>query len=283
MTDPQNSGLSIEDWRNLVLIGAAVIALPLAIWRSWIAHKQIRLSEAGQNLDRYQKSAAMLGDDKLSVRIAGVLALQDLAEISRVSYSVKVQIILASFIRDRSLVSVKDTDEPQNNTRKTKLTTDKDIRSAIHTIGLCRTHYMSSRPPDMQGLEGPILMLIGSKKLVFSVPLDLQNTNLVGANFSHFNWQNTNFAYANMREALLSNSNLYDADFSLADLSGSDLSNSDLTSSDLSYANFAGADISSANFKHADLTKARNLTIQQLETAINVDPKWLKIAENSED
>ena len=78
--------LSIEDLRNLVLIGSAVIGLPLVIWRSWLAHKQTRLSEAGQNIDRYRKGAAMLGDERLSVREAGIFGLHQLATAAPKEY-----------------------------------------------------------------------------------------------------------------------------------------------------------------------------------------------------
>ncbi|MCP4080626.1 MAG: hypothetical protein GY743_10290 [Planctomycetaceae bacterium] len=99
----------IEDWRNLALIFGASIGLPLATWRSWVAHKQalaaqtqVKLAEAGQNIDRYQNGAKMLGDDLISVRQAGFFGLKHLVEADEKTYSEVVVELLASFIRDRS-------------------------------------------------------------------------------------------------------------------------------------------------------------------------------------
>ena len=66
--------------RSLALVVAALgglfIGLPLAVWRSTIASKQAQTAEMGHNFDRYQRGAAMLSDKRLSVRQAGIMALE---------------------------------------------------------------------------------------------------------------------------------------------------------------------------------------------------------------
>ena len=49
--------------RNIVLAGAAVIALPLAVWRSIVAAHQADTAQYGLLNERYQKGAEMLGSD----------------------------------------------------------------------------------------------------------------------------------------------------------------------------------------------------------------------------
>ena len=49
--------------RNLVLVLAAIIGLPLAIWRSKVAERQAETAQRGLLNERYQRAAEMLGSD----------------------------------------------------------------------------------------------------------------------------------------------------------------------------------------------------------------------------
>ena len=82
-----------------LLVGGA-LALLLAGWRTWTAHKQANtaleqtrvslrqaeLAERGQNIDRYATAANMLDSDKIAVRQAGVYALRELARVDADNY-----------------------------------------------------------------------------------------------------------------------------------------------------------------------------------------------------
>ena len=52
--------------RNIGLVVAGLIALPLAVWRSTVAHRQAEIAQRGLLNERYQKGAEMLGNDVLS-------------------------------------------------------------------------------------------------------------------------------------------------------------------------------------------------------------------------
>ena len=54
--------------RNVALVLAGVVALPVAIWRSVVADRQAKTAQQGLLNERYQKAAEMLGSDVLSVR-----------------------------------------------------------------------------------------------------------------------------------------------------------------------------------------------------------------------
>ena len=83
---------------------------------------------------------------------------------------------------------------------------------------------------------------------------------------------------ANLREARLRGANLFMADLSGADLSGADLTGADLTGANLSHADLHNAILVNANLQVADMHNtilfganlhgARNLSQQQLDTAI---------------
>ena len=101
---------------------------------------------------------------------------------------------------------------------------------------------------------------------------------LQGSNLSERDLSHRYLGHADLRNAQLANTNFY-----MADLSGAFLTGANLTGADLSGANLAGADLrdailTGANLLVADLHKAilagtnlsgaRNLTIQQINSAI---------------
>lgn len=57
-------------------------------------------------------------------------------------------------------------------------------------------------------------------------------------------------------------------DWSGADLTGADISGTDVSHASFVGANFAGANLRGTILRGADLTGARNLTIEQLRTAV---------------
>ena len=85
--------------RNIGLLIAGVIALPLALWRSWLAERQTRISEQGLLRDRYQRGAEMLGNELLSARLGGIYALQKLAGDYPDEYHIQVVELFCAFVR----------------------------------------------------------------------------------------------------------------------------------------------------------------------------------------
>src|SRR5437764_229224 len=94
--------------RIIQQVGVVLLAVPaliFAVWRSWTAHQQaraslsqVRLVERAQFIDRYQKGAQMLDSERLSVRLAGVYALQDLAAVDRSGHLTMVLQLLSGFV-----------------------------------------------------------------------------------------------------------------------------------------------------------------------------------------
>ena len=104
-------------------------------------------------------------------------------------------------------------------------------------------------------------------------PAMLLGANLADQDFSHrylgrADMRNTQLSRANFFMADLSGACLADANLSEADLSGANLSNADLRGATLTGANLLVADLNNAILLGADLRGTRNLTTQQLYTAI---------------
>ena len=94
-----------ETLRNLGLVIAGVIAFPIAIWRAIVADRQSRASlrqakiaDEGFLFDRYQRGAEMLGSETLSVRLAGIYSLEQLAKDDPEQYHIQIVMSFCSFV-----------------------------------------------------------------------------------------------------------------------------------------------------------------------------------------
>ena len=104
-------------------------------------------------------------------------------------------------------------------------------------------------------------------------PIDLPEADL-----SRYDLSYRYLRQANLRNARLANTNLYLADLSGACLAGADLTGADLSAANLSGADLRGANLTGANFLVADMQQtmlaeahlqaARNLTVDQIGSAI---------------
>lgn len=307
------SGLNLEEGRNLALILGGMIALPLAFWRSWLASKQVALSEAGHNTDRYQKGVTMLGDVRLSVREAGVFALTELAENNFDRYHVTVIKLLCSFIRDRSSEQTQEQSRELQHQQEREAERERREREQTPPLSSFRPsrqptvrHGLADIAPDCQtalnSLSELNKIVRGRDYHLSPQVLDLRSTNLADANLAGLVLCGAHLRRAKLHRALLHTADLREANLSFADLTQADLSAANFSDSDLRSANFQGAsfkaaylqgtDLSSANLSGAilddadlagaKLTNARGLTVAQLETAKNVNSDDLKRLKTSE-
>lgn len=104
-------------------------------------------------------------------------------------------------------------------------------------------------------------------------PAMLQGANLAGLDLSHrylgrADLRNAQLSRTNLFLADLSGACLADADLSEADLTGANVANADLRGAILTGANLQVADLNNAILTGANLLAARNLTTQQVYSAI---------------
>ncbi|MEP0518521.1 MAG: pentapeptide repeat-containing protein [Hyphomicrobiales bacterium] len=264
------TGLNLEEWRNLALILGGMIALPLAAWRSGIAAKQVALTEAGHNTDRYQKAVTMLGDVRLSVREAGIFALTELAENNFEKYHVTVMKLLCSFIKDRS--SEQKQEQSKERKRQMELEEQRVQRAELEQQNLPAfgRHIPQRRPtvalqdiiaPDCQtaltGLSALRKIATVNNCALVNIELDLNNTNLSGASLIGADLRGAFFEKANLQGVLLMGGDLEGAFLNGADLKGAFLDIARLVGVDLSGANLEGAHLLKANLKRANLLGAQ--------------------------
>ena len=218
--------------RNIGLVIAGSLAIPLAIWRAVVADKQASsaqhqtaIAQQGLLNERYQKAAEMLGSDVLSVRIGGVHTLRDLAVEQPNQYHVRVMRLLCAFARNPA----------KGGTDWGELATSK-IYSGV-----------------------AFLMLREDLQAVMDVIRGRSNAEVHLEEREGFSLQ---LQYADLRGATL-----HGADLRRAILWGADLSGAYLASTRLDCARLNDARLFDTQFSNEGDDPATGLTQQQLDEA----------------
>ena len=200
-----------EIFRNLGLAALALFGLGLATWRSWTAHrqaetanKQARIAESGLIIDRFQKGAAMLDSAELSVRLAGIYALRELAMSDPDETYVTVQDLLCDFVRERSKERVQEPNPVPTIKASSYGPFPPDLQKAMETMSGLRENVS-----DAQQLEATAQWRA-----------DLLSAKLSGAILGDANLSGAELTGANLSPALLRQANLSGAYLRQANLSG---------------------------------------------------------------
>ena len=207
--------------RNVGLVGAGLIALPLAFWRSIVADRQAKTAQQSLLNERCQRGAEMLGNGVLSVRLGGIYALQSLAKERPEQYHLQIMRLFCAFARqptkDSGLESEQVEIEPG-----TMLGLRQDIEAIILAIG--------SRSKSGIEIE---------RKMDFR--LDLRGAVLPGLQLLDLDLSNSFLHHAKLPSANFANTNLSDAFLNDADLRGATFHDVKLRGTRLYRANLSGA------------------------------------------
>lgn len=272
--------------RNIGLLIAGVIALPLAIWRSWIGERQADTAQQNLLNERYQKGSEMLGNSVLSVRLGGIYALQHLAEDHPEQYHVQILRLFCAFMRHPTEDNSMEIGEHTNivSANRQKINSDtylrEDVESVLRAIAtrsekdielekkakfhlhLYATNLHSVR---IRGFKIYTVKLDDIKKKpsfndnenlshVAFWDVDLSNAHLDSTDFSRSVFDGTNLSGAHLSEANLSGTEWLNAILKDTLIAGADLSNAWIRETDLSNADLSGADLSGAVFFETDLS-----------------------------
>ena len=268
--------------RNIVLTAAAVIALPLAIWRSIVADRQADTARQGLLNERYQKGAEMLGNSVLSVRLGGIYALQHVAKEHPDQYHIRIMQLLCAFVRsptmdrDGKADETPLTDNPQwhniriwQDRQMSALIVGEDIQAIMEAIGGRGKEYIAlEQKKDFKldfgsaNLNGLMLKDIDLSYADFTnailsntlfVDADLSFAKCLRGNFSNVQFLQVNLCHANFWFVNLSNANLKSVNFSEAQIMESKLYGSDLRAADMSKTFLIRTDLSNTKLGAAKL------------------------------
>ena len=249
--------------RNLGFVIATTIGLPIAIWRSIVAQRQVEAAQRqvetaqrGLLNERYQKGAEMLGSEVLPVRLGGIHALARLAREHPGEYHSQIMRLLCAFACNPP--------ELEKDARGDELRAD--VQGVMEAIA-ARNQAQIDEEDHILELSGAFLegasLADGNLSGLFlnHVSLNgafLYGTNLSGALMGGASLEGTDLASANLAYAQLHEADLTDASLFRADLNNADLSD----------ANLAGADLRKANLGAAYLKGCSGLTQERIEQAV---------------
>ncbi|MEP4032705.1 pentapeptide repeat-containing protein [Roseibium polysiphoniae] len=249
-------------FRNFGLAALALLGLGLAIWRSVLLHKQTKIglrqadtAEKGLMIDRYQQGAQMLETENLTVRVAGVFALRELAMSYPEEYYIQVLSLMYGHIREESQnrKEADGRDVDANGRRFQKFSND-----LIEMLESCNQLRKTFFLIDKQRLEenwrpnlvDANLSGVAAEAYIFS------NANLNAANLDHTIFFNVTMRDCSIRFASIRNAELSSGDFFRTDFRTSTIEESNFWDSKLSETNFGRTILSKVDFSEADLTNA---------------------------
>ena len=194
--------------RNVGLLIGGIIAMLLAVWRSWVAEQQRATAHESLLNDKYQRGAEMLGSVVLPVRMGGIHALRRLAETHPEKYHIIVMELFCVFARYPTM----DPElEPESESLR------EDVQAVMNAIGDRSDTGLAYENAEQYRLQLP--------------GVDLRHANLYKANLTG----------ANLSQARLNNANLLEANLSCADLVKADLTRANATQAKLCWADLSNA------------------------------------------
>ena len=273
----ENTG-NADTVRNVALVVGGIVAIVTALWRSIVAETQAtaatQQSQTGERVylnERYRQAASMLGDNELPVRLAGIFALERLAEDHPGEFRLEAIKLLIEFVR-----TPPELKHPQPEVRDGWLQLERpatrtDVQAAVTAIGEMR------RVDAIQNKREPVWLDLHDAQLcgvdLSYMPLrrvNLQHANLMFANLTSGDLTGAQLQWANCRQALLERADLSGAEMSDADFSGvrarkckfrgatmpAILIEADLEEADLTEAIFPNTNLTGAKLRGANLTGA---------------------------
>jgi hypothetical protein len=227
--------------------------------------EQLRLSEQGQISDRFSKAVDQLGqegDDKLSVRLGGIYALERVMRDSADEPTVIE--VLCAFTRThapRPIILSAFPVDPSS----------PDVQAAVTVLARRPNPHLSRN--QRLDLSGTLLGLPNAAlrrahlARAYLGSANLTDADLVDAGLTGAELGNANLDYADLTGADLTDASLHRADLTGADLADADLTGADLTGAYLARAHLADASLTGAQLTGADQTGVIGLTAEQLAGA----------------
>ena len=262
--------------RNVGLVIAAVVALPLAIWRSKVAERQADTAQRGLLNERYQTGAEMLGSNVLSVRLGGIYALQRLADEHPEQYHVQIMRLFCAFVRNPTMSGEEnDASELAGVPPHTPPPLREDIQAVVRAIGTRREEFLDLEGKarfhlDMRGSDLRRAEALGMNLTTSRRP-DSTEESISEAFTRRTNLSDSKLCSAKMAFAKLKDADLMDSCLCNTWLAHADLTDAYLMGADLSDATFFGAHLSGASLSASGHHPVTGLTQAQLDQAF-ADP-----------
>lgn len=205
----------------LITIGAA------ATWR------QVEVTRDGHITDRFTRAIEQLGNDNVDIRVGGMYALERIAVNSPTDRRM-VQVVLGSYVRNRSPWAVGSQDGPE------------------HPTSVVDQHlpWLRVRAPDIQAAMIILARRFGRSS---AVRVYMSRVDLRGLQLENTSLTDTHFRHSNLARAWMANTKMDDSDFKNTDLRGANLEGASLRRVSFLNAYLAGANLRDADVRGADM------------------------------
>jgi hypothetical protein len=214
--------------RQILLAAAAGLA---ALAGLAYTARNYHLSRRGQLTDRFGKAITQLASDKLTERLGGIYALENLMVESARDHDTVIE-VLAAFIRESTAGSVHDHDGELPDYRS--LATD--VQAALTVLGRRperrERNEVNLGAADLCGADLSGLRLDG----VNLWSAKLQHTIAHGVRLAHANLSRADVRDSRLGHAVLTNASLYDTQLADVTLDGAQLTGVRLTAQQLATA-----------------------------------------------
>ena len=261
--------------RNLGLVIAAAIALPLAVWRSIVAEKQAKTAQLSLLNERYQKGAEMLDSGELMGHLGGIYALAGLAREQPEDYHTKIMSLLCAFVRHPVGKST-EAALPKGLTPDAKYTSgfESDDEDDYDDSGQ-HQEGVEVRPQRVREDVQSAMMEVGkrSKDQIKAEDrkqyrLDLRDAKLRFVELVNADLNNVNLPHGDLTNAVLVGAKLKGASLEGADFENVNLVGANLKDVRLPDVNLEGAMLTSANLTRTFMAMCKGLTQEQLDGAV---------------
>ena len=241
--------------RNLFIVLAAIVGVPLAIWRSAVAKQQAsateRQAETGEKRlsnEVYEKGAEMLGSATPSVRLGGIYSLNGLAKDNSAEYKKQVIELLCAFVRNPPKEEgEQDQASATDTSGKDHSTVPQGLRDDVQTAVSLILQSNIEKPSQLDGTQQRQLDFRGARlEAVEAAECQLESAML----------NRTILSRGNLRKAKLSGSRMIGGSMKGANVSGADLSGCSFQSSELSGLHANDADFSGCRINGVNLVGA---------------------------
>lgn len=259
-----------DNVRDLGLFLAAVIGLPLLIWREITGHrtaniaaerheKQTEADRERRITDSFTKAVELLGKPELEVRLGAIYALERIASESKRDHW-PIMETLTAYVRTRSPASTEVQDASRSNQTQSP---DKEasayaVAAAEGTTEAAQGTLQHSSTPLAADIQATLTVL-GRRTAEHeeeSHRINLISANLSGALLSGAFLSGADLSEVNLSGTILSGADLSGVNLTRGFLSGAFLSGADLSGAFLNEADLSGADLSGAFLSGADLVEA---------------------------
>jgi hypothetical protein len=209
---------------------------------------ELALRSQEQIADRFSRAIDQLGQEdvpgqrKVSIRLGGVYALEDLMHDSPDDEATIIE-VLCAFVRTHAAAPTRETTEAIPASAA-------DVQAAVSVL---------ARRPNPNAERNRRIDLTGSRISMIGAPLagaHLAGADLVGAELSGADLSGADLAGANLVDAALSRANLAGADLTGALLTGAAIEEANVVDARLVGADLTGSTLLHATLSHADLSRA---------------------------